>query len=1518
MSFNPLFTSDNIRDSFRRYILSTFRTNSDVYNQQLRYILSNDDSLARGPYLEISHNFPAGSYIRDLVKEDVLSSEFLNLGHEPFEKYKLYAHQESAVRRVVDGHNIVVSTGTGSGKTECFIIPIINYLMREKEAGRLGPGVRVMLLYPLNALANDQRERMRDILSGYPDITFGTYTGETKNTLQEAKKEDAGLVNRLENELYDRQSMLRTPPNILITNYAMLEHLLIKPESNALFGDTGENSWKFIILDEVHTYTGAKGSEVSMLLRRLRTTLGKNDLQYILTSATLGSRDVDEEVAAFATELCDSEFTVSDIIRSSYIPMVPPENGVSLNREFYYDVSKIVSAPGNDVESELDAYLTNKGYASGKPREILYDLVYNDPKVHDIARCLDDIPLTLFEISERLGILAEDLIDIITTISATKKYGNRIFNAKYHFFVKGLDGAYITLKGSEKFFVKPQKKYKDADSGKEFTVFQISTCYNCKAIYIIGVIENRHLVQVSNHNRISKNGNKALPYLLLNDQAVDQGVIEDEDNTYALCSVCGRITKGKATGCGCGDEYTNLVIKVGEREKVCTCPSCGNKDSRRGLLRQLFLGQDASTSVISSSLYADLLQSRDQRFLCFSDSRQAAAFFAPYLEDTYNGILAKRVIYETMKANVDKLSTNVSFDDFVKMVKNTVSRYNLEGEVDALNSVILECSCNNSFRSLEYLGFLKFEYGSSVKSWNPCDMPQYGLNMDQVYNIINMILKNVRDKRSVQYGSTDFIEYDYRRSVVLNKVPGRDGKLNHNQLSLAKQMLEYVMQLIPDEDKATEFLNQIIIQMLSPYQGGSLLDLERLSVSIPSEIHVCSRCGTSYPFNADSICPKCCTRTLETKSVCAVEHEIGGKIIPFNLDMNDHYIRNCIESPLHRLRIKEHTAQLGRSKAASYQKLFKDGNIDALSCSTTFEMGVDIGSLNAVLMRNVPPLPSNYVQRAGRAGRGEDSSAFAITFCREASHDITYYEDPLKMVCGTVNVPRIKVDNPAIVQRHMYAAALNFFWREMGEYPGDVSRFVEQYPRFTEYLRSEPDELKQYLLSMVPESLIDSEGGIDVSSFGWVKDLIDGDDGYGGRLGIAMSEFSKDNEILDEPFRIASGGGITSKKEMVKMLQMATSSMRTQVTISEDDTIDFLSRHNIIPKYGFPTDVVPLVPVRGRVETELNRGLSVAISEFAPGSEIIVDGKKVRSQYVTTIRGGNWVKYRYKTCEVCSKTTTVIDNSLGEDDASIGDELKRCSCGNSLEHIALSTFIRPDLGFKYVDSPMKVSEKPSRTYSSGISFCESYDQTESTHQIGNESVQLIPRSNGKMVTINTTMFGVCERCGYADRIDKVVGSKDCTHKAPNGKDCSRDLTLLNLGNRFNTDLLIVRFVSKPCRDYNTAISVMYALTEGLCRENTIERNEVNCCLDNIDGDYAFIIFDNTPGGSGYVKGIDNEAEFMKIMRAARAVVEGCTCGGESGDSACYGCLKNFNNQRDHDNLVRGLALDYFKSLDLGW
>ena len=326
--FNPAKAADEIKKEYIGYISTTFHFRNQ--NLQKKLLEDLDKTVSNGPFVEIKDSFKSGKTIEELIEQGILSSLFKNLEKGADFKKKLqifrplYLHQEKAIEKIVDGKNVVVSTGTGSGKTNCFLIPVINELLREKEQGKLNDGVRAIFIYPMNALANDQIKGLREILMAYPDIRFGVYNGGTENNEADAIKlyeamysneKYPELRTRLPNEELSRDAMKKRPPHILFTNYAMLEHMLFRPGDDTIFSNS---NFKFVVLDEAHVYAGATGIETAFLMGRLKGRIsGEKKPQFILTSATLGNdSSVNLQVVEFAERLTGCKFNANDIIRA--------------------------------------------------------------------------------------------------------------------------------------------------------------------------------------------------------------------------------------------------------------------------------------------------------------------------------------------------------------------------------------------------------------------------------------------------------------------------------------------------------------------------------------------------------------------------------------------------------------------------------------------------------------------------------------------------------------------------------------------------------------------------------------------------------------------------------------------------------------------------------------------------------------------------------------------------------------------------------------------------------------------------------------------------------------------------------------------------------------------------------------------------------------------------------------------------------------------------------------------------
>ena len=291
---------DKVRQRYENYLKTSFFFKDPVLRASFQAALQEEGNLLKGPYPEPDRGFETGINARALA-EKCFTDESEDLLPALIDR-PLYVHQERAVRAThIDHRNVVVATGTASGKTESFLYPILFELYRQHLIGELeGPGVRAMILYPMNALANDQRERLgkicddlREAASGF-EPTFGQYIGQTPENAKDSRRNAAARAEeRLAGELVFRDEMRQGPPHILLTNYSMLEYLLIRPDDSPLF-DCGRGArWQFIVLDEAHQYRGAKGMEMGMLIRRLKQRLrdgGRQDpLRCIATSATISS-----------------------------------------------------------------------------------------------------------------------------------------------------------------------------------------------------------------------------------------------------------------------------------------------------------------------------------------------------------------------------------------------------------------------------------------------------------------------------------------------------------------------------------------------------------------------------------------------------------------------------------------------------------------------------------------------------------------------------------------------------------------------------------------------------------------------------------------------------------------------------------------------------------------------------------------------------------------------------------------------------------------------------------------------------------------------------------------------------------------------------------------------------------------------------------------------------------------------------------------------------------------------------
>jgi hypothetical protein len=1307
MSFSPVNASKEIVHKYQRYLSTIFQIKDKEYSDMFKFALEHGEPFYSGPYLDVTNSFETGESIRDMIQSKYLNDNF-EKAKLPIDR-KLYKHQINAIKKVLSNKNIVVSTGTGSGKTESFLIPILNHLMDQLDQGLLKAGVRALIIYPMNALANDQTERLRGILADFPEITFGSYTGQTENKYTQALakyKELNNHQNPITNELISREQMHMNPPHILITNYSMLEYLLLRPSSSVFFSNEYSQLWKYIVLDEAHVYSGSTGIEVSYLIRRLKTRLNNDNLNFILTSATLGDEKDNSDVASFATDLCDSPFDTENIIRAIRKNIQPYKDMDLVPDLFYSDVAKML----NDREDEtiINEYLIEKypDICGNSIEEKLYELLLHDDSYWNIRKYIAE-PTTVDKVAEFLKWSTKQVEDFVTVATKCAKDDVRLFDARYHMFIKSTESVFITLPPHKKVFLSRQQSVDF--NGISYKVFEIVTCMFCHEIYILGTEKAGFLEQSSFSNEENIKQMYLLRDIVSNEDEDMNAQDFLETDPYYLCPQCGKLTKKDILDPEyCEHDKSKFAIvqkvKLNKDSRLTKCLACENTSSKQ-VVRTFYAGHEAVSSIVSTALYEALpsykviynkintagsgfgkksdvkkqLVRESKQFLTFSDSRQAAAFFASYLKTTYQSILYKRILVECLTDR--SIEYPITFKAFVNKASATFNKHNIQADnhtTEAVKAILREMTENEVDYSLHKLGLISFKLGDEFSLDYEDEIPQSGsgitLKSDQYkvifeYLVLNMLAQSsIETSYSLKKEDFDYFTYEGKRSsfsysdsskYIKSFIPTKD-KGKNKRFDFIYRLLKKIQPQVSREDVKKimsmfwDYMisKELLVRNSSEKSECYRVDTDKLFIEYPKEMYKCSKCNNILPYSIKDSCPTLnCDGVMEKYDL---HHEYK----------DNHYYRLYNDLEIRDLRVEEHTAQLSKEKAYDFQRKFVNKEIDILSCSTTFEMGVDVGTLETVFMRNVPPSPANYAQRAGRAGRSKLAAAYALTMCNRSSHDFTYFKRPTDMIKGKIRPPRFNILNEKIAIRHIYATALASFWLKFPDYFDDAETMVEKYgvEEFKKYLETQPEHLKESIKRFLPE-VLHSYFGVD--EYKWI-DRLYGDEGC---MTLGVNEYREIIQLLEEGHKRAVEARMKSDQYLSRMK-----------TYRHEDVLSFLSKRNVLPKYGFPVDTVELSinnlnnPSLG---VELRRDLSVAISEFAPDSEVVANGKTFKSKYIKKVRSLDWKQFAHKECNNC-KTLNIIP--FIDEEYTI-EHLKLCRACQSELSGAYGIFIEPTFGF---------------------------------------------------------------------------------------------------------------------------------------------------------------------------------------------------------------------------------------------
>lgn len=1326
-----------------------------------------------------------------------------------------------------------------------------------------------------------------------------------------------------------------------------------------------------------------------MLLRRVKDrVLGERGgrLQCFATSATLGRGPEDyPALLEFARSICDEPFewdeadaTRQDIVEATKLPLVQQDATHELSAKTISALRQAFRADPDGSTGTLADILAAEGLNPTQaerelaPAAFLAAVLACDARVVRLQGELERGTLAFSFLARQLfGANGEaallDLIDLAVA-ARPRPDDSPLIPARYHYFVRALDGAFVCLHpdhepGDPRLLL---QRHEDCPSCKarrrQAAMFELGVCRRCRAEYVVGELDERAGMDVFTQ---AQRFSRTRQVLLLGraDGADDEdesatGVESDAGTELRyLCPGCGVLGEAPTVSCACQGRPERIVVTAARPSKGTTlvkrCPSCASRTEGEVVTR-FESGADAPVAVVATDLYQEIPPSNDvglrdlvgqgRKLLSFADSRQDAAFFAPYLERTYSRAVRRRLIGDAIrKLSGDEPRTEDLITPVRKVAEDALvldpDASRIANQTAVATWLMQEVLSFDRRANLDGTGVAAVDIALPRNYRPPRALVELGFSEEEAVDLIAILLQTLRESGAVTIpDGVDIRDEAFaprNRELFCREEGSEPGVFAWLPgASATNKRVDFLNRVFASKGitaDARELLRQLWRYMTEPASPlkavlastndrrfGAVwrLSHERLvfrAAEAGAEPLQCSRCRYIWWRSVAGVCP-----TIRCDGIVA---PVANKAAL----ADDHYARLYRGIAPIGMLVQEHTAQFAAARASSIQDEFTNGSVNVLSCSTTFEMGVDVGDVQAVLLRNVPPSPANYVQRAGRAGRRTDAAALVVTFAQRRSHDFTFFANPRRMIDGRVAPPRILLDNAAIVRRHVHSVAFAQFQREreghrtVGQFflPGDGASPCDA---FGTWLESHPASLQAALMRILPAG---TQAELGVAAWDWVSALLRSDDreptnGWLDRAAAAAREdLAKMDELLAE--------AVADKK-----FDQAGRFERLRRTFADRALLSYLASRNVLPKYGFPVDVVELDVARtgeqSAKDLELSRDLRLAITDYAPGAETVAAKGLWRSVGLVTRRNKSLPSYGWAVCRSCSHFRYAL-----------GTVSESCpKCGDTARSSENGVFVMPIFGFLGKRVGDAGDSRPLRL-SSVTTWFGAYKDAEPEWRRVPELSGVSPfvarvSRQGQITVINTGPlsrgFRICEWCGYGEPAPartvsggtnvgaaaraKASGTgpaKRAEHDDPRmpGRKCSGPVGHRHLGHEFLTDTLELE--TGVAMSDSEARSVLTALLTAV-RALDIDPDDVGGTLHYTgSGTPSLVIYDAVPGGAGHAHRILDG--LPDIAAAALTRMDECTCGEET---SCYGCLRTYGNQPWHDELSRGAAARLLRAM----
>ncbi len=1633
-------TFNEIRDRLVKYIKSDYFANSEVLSNNATILLDGQngvqENITREPFLETTPSYLqvedglSKANIDEKVRKLISSMADHDLGF-----YKNpFLHQIKALEAFAEGKDIFVSTGTGSGKTECFLWPIIykeifEAIYRPKSFQK--NSVRTLIVYPMNALVSDQIARFRKVLGNdqfREDFLlstkakripcFGMYTGRTsyagksnkdknadlakvyqetfqnlqKSPEQEKRIADFKKINKYpakysidggdplnhfidslkkgehmphpyDAELITRFEIQNYTPDILITNYSMLEYMLMRKREISIWNNTSEwlhsdaSNKLLIVLDEAHVYRGSAGGEVALLISRLisRLNISQNQVQFILTTASM-PKENEQVIHDFYRALTGRE-------ESSEVLLWGDRSNVWNNYTLSTDINKLCKL---GVSDDLDSSekIVNRIKAIG---EILFDEKLNDDIDLEEAELWLYDKLSIYEAFCKMMIAcgggaksysdlrqiifdnrtnSDKALDVLISIAPlAKKKGCNLFPARLHLFVRGLQGVFACSN--------PQCPYAHCGADDEIKLGKITSIHKEKCDCGAKVYE------LINHTKCGGLFLRAWLCVKRNKQYIftspgcnDETSKLREVHLYIRPENYQKEKGEKEYTCALLDPYTGLLhqdtienSKKGylpilytstfdkQRQALTfnTCPKCKKQMKMKKLTDLSTKGNIPFYNLVKAQFEVQprvksSLRNGGKKVLVFSDSRDNAARLARDLSkssfaDAFRQtiVMAVRKLetwhtsYGGKSPTLDMLYTaflEVAYEQGITFFNGNSKEKFIEDRNKLIKRMQRAKEHSRQFNYDDFSSEKSDEYFEQLLTFL-CESPRSskdvgigwveptqdrlqecqellfdcGIDLDgkELYKILVLYFWDMMDDSCSLGGE---ISDDIRKNL-----PGRSkssfGILTNILNSVDNKLIELLKQSKAMSDKNIQDLFECIkdIFMVTNRDNSRYyISTDAVWLHIADDEHKwtkCKRCGKLSPFDLYKKCGAC------FNSLDLVE------ITSEKLSRFDFWRIPAVKpDSVHAINTEEHTAQLSHkdnqselwSPTEEYEMRFQDigvgengdKSVDVLSCTTTMEVGIDIGSLTAVGMRNIPPMRENYQQRAGRAGRKGAQISTIVSYAGGGPHDSHYFKHPEEMISGAPRSPWIDRNNERILQRHYAMIALN-----------------------------------EYMLNS--DSMRDFDS---IDELGVVKFCNE----YYGEF---IAYVNKMSLIAPNTRRVLVG---KLDNVVAKVLNNIDNYIKNNG--EENSVLDVFRREGIIPAYSFPRDVVSFY-VEGSDKTKQydnipikyapSRDLSLAISDYAPGRFITIDKQIYKSGGIYSNPRPNG--YKDNQAEYYFKGNEYLKSMFFCTECNWFGNMPKdgvCPfCGSIIEERKV---LRPWGFAPEKAAPVRNEDvEEERTYAS-VPYYSHVPESSKMQSTRWNNIRVSDMEDEPVVIVNKgnyqeNGFDICKICGGAQVSDEK-SEPNVSQPYHSTKLCLNHNYIRNvyLGYEFRTDMYLIELLydKKILTDDNrimrsAIVTLLEALHRAITLELDIDYNEINCGYilrqDVEDQNKIYIecfFYDSLSSGAGYSSQIGDI--LPKVLEQASKILD-CNC-----DKSCKHCLDNFWNQRNHQLFNRHLGI----------